>query len=538
MLHVTDAMQHKDMEEELIADVIGYTSRLVCDVVRPSSVVFISIDGPVPMGKIVKQRARRYKKVQDDAYVRKLYTRYDEKLPLKFNSNSITPGTQFMSKLCARLRSCIKLGVFSKHRHRNNFKVFLSDSNIAGEGEQKIFDFIANGKMKENGLYPKVTIYGLDADLIMLSMISKCTGIRLIREPQNSSTELAQYHDTDFLYLNIDKCTDALLKEYKLDLYERSEVIRDFVFLAFLGGNDFVDPLFNCKMRDSGLDTLCVLYANAIKECNSTLLDEHNVPRRKVILHILSGIARNEDHFAKRAAKKIQQRHTRTPHHDASTKDKINYSVQLYEHSLYTDRTNPYHAYYSDSLNSINLESNYADWKSQYNTLYFRDANNKDVCIAYLKCIKWTHIYYCSANPPSWLWEYVYRNSPLASSLCEYISALDDNAFGRLWNSFIFPKDIALSPIQQLVAVTPPQHNGILPFSLRIVIKDRQLGLDHMFPRNVKLDVTKGLKNIYSEPILCPVDVTTIRKMMLTFPFSEHELNRDKTSSSVFCHKI
>ena len=188
----TKSLSQRDVEEELITEIIQYTSHIICNVVKPEKLVFIAIDGPAPMGKVIKQRARRYKKVQDDAYARKVHEKYEVKREDAFNSNKITPGTQFMFKLSSRLRNFAKLGAFSKHT-KKNFKVFISDSNVAGEGEQKIMQFIRKGENKANGTYPNIVIYGLDADLIILSMLLNRTNIKLLREPQNTVVEMNKY---------------------------------------------------------------------------------------------------------------------------------------------------------------------------------------------------------------------------------------------------------------------------------------------------------------------------------------------------------
>ena len=127
-----------------------------------------------------------------------------------------------------------------------NFKftisVFLITLSIASfdEGEHKIMNFIRNGKGNPY-IYP--SIYGLDADLIILALNLKQSKIRLLREPQNTSIEIAQYHDSKLLYFDIDKTMEALLNYYSLDSYDSTRVIDDFVFTSSLGGNDFCENL-------------------------------------------------------------------------------------------------------------------------------------------------------------------------------------------------------------------------------------------------------------------------------------------------------
>ena len=65
------------------------------------------------------------------------------------------------------------LGVFF-----NTYHILLSDSNEPGEGEHKIIEYLRHTDTSDR----TVSIYGLDADLIMLCMSSKKDKILLLRE--------------------------------------------------------------------------------------------------------------------------------------------------------------------------------------------------------------------------------------------------------------------------------------------------------------------------------------------------------------------
>ena len=73
-----------------------------------------------------------------------------------WDSNAISPGTPFMKKLSQRLKVL-----------QTPFKLIISDSSDVGEGEHKIFNYIRSNN--ETDIVD--IIYGLDADLIMLSML-------------------------------------------------------------------------------------------------------------------------------------------------------------------------------------------------------------------------------------------------------------------------------------------------------------------------------------------------------------------------------
>ena len=94
-------------------------------------------------------------------------------------------------------------------------------------------------------------IYGLDADLIMLSL---CTGaeIYLLRE----DVYFGKVDTNSFLYLDIEELGEHLYNDIKYSILERMEgendeemplekqdIVNDYICLCFLIGNDFLPHL-------------------------------------------------------------------------------------------------------------------------------------------------------------------------------------------------------------------------------------------------------------------------------------------------------
>ena len=95
------------------------------------------------------------------------------------------------------------------HRKRNEkFKILtvFSDSNEPGEGEHKIMDFLDTNVDKDS----ISVVYGLDADLIMLSMIRK-HNILLLRERTEYNIEGLE---CNYIYLDINTLKRCVL--YKI----------------------------------------------------------------------------------------------------------------------------------------------------------------------------------------------------------------------------------------------------------------------------------------------------------------------------------
>ena len=129
-----------------------------------------------------QQRQRRYKSWATSKVARIAAQSFrsdvgEESGELSFNTIEITTGTTFMKRVNARLEEH-----FSDATKYNVKRLIVSHADDAGEGESKIYEFLRNKSVvkKEN----KCLVYGLDADLIMLSLnnLVHCNHIYLFRE--------------------------------------------------------------------------------------------------------------------------------------------------------------------------------------------------------------------------------------------------------------------------------------------------------------------------------------------------------------------
>jgi len=252
------------------------------------------------------------------------------------------------------------------------------------------------------------------------------------------------------------------------------------------------------------------------------------MPNISMLINILIIISLHEEPWA---CNQIVKRDKRFLLKKLDTKEeRVEQDMELYYHSLYSDPKNPFHKKYIQHMSSIDFSS---DWKSAYNSIFFDSIDSKSICFQYLKCLKWTLLYYTSSDIPSWEWVYPFRNAPLCSTFLQYLINHQYN-FTTLWNSITFTQGNPLSPIEQLLAVSPPQHSNILPFAANMLMRDPSL--EFMYPRTVELDVIKGQKNIYSEPLLHPIDIKAIKQIMAKIPFTKSEIARNKQTNKLFMH--
>jgi 5'-3' exoribonuclease 4 len=230
-----------DWEAAVIEAVKNYTVKVWGEAGKPGK-VFIAVDGVVPMAKIRQQRLRRFKSrwlaaAEAEAGVRKPGEE-------SWDTNAITPGTQFMESLALGLRSLVAA--------RPGWT--LSAADEAGEGEQKLMAWVRTHRAELAA--KQVVVYGLDADLIVLSLIGAARevpgvgGWRLLRELTEFEGRRAgeSFGALDILELLRILCPKGIPAE---------EYILDYACgMSFLG-NDFLPHSLSVKMREGGHDILC-----------------------------------------------------------------------------------------------------------------------------------------------------------------------------------------------------------------------------------------------------------------------------------------
>lgn len=212
----------------------------------PTVGVVVSCDGVVCAAKRRQQRLRRFKGpwIAANAPDRKKGGEGEGKgEDEEWDQNALTPGTAFMAQLgrvltdgAARLSE--QLGI----------SVIVSTPAEPGEGEHKLMARMRfESKMTR---IKRITIYGLDADLILLSMLLGVeTGahVRLLREAQ----EFERGHKDEWRTLDIRGLTQTMF-----GLESRHKPIRDFVAAMSLLGNDFIPRSLTHSVRNDGIQEL------------------------------------------------------------------------------------------------------------------------------------------------------------------------------------------------------------------------------------------------------------------------------------------
>eukprot|EP01128_Nolandella_sp_AFSM9_P002982 TRINITY_DN1342_c0_g1_i3.p1 TRINITY_DN1342_c0_g1~~TRINITY_DN1342_c0_g1_i3.p1 ORF type:complete len:1045 (-),score=276.74 TRINITY_DN1342_c0_g1_i3:29-3163(-) len=172
----------EDMKTYLFSDLDQ-----VIQLIRPQNLLMLALDGVAPRAKMNQQRARRFLSAMRKEEKKKLDASKgkpvnDDDDALHFDSNTITPGTPFMHKLQGWLTDYIKDRLETDPLWKN-LKVVFSGSNVPGEGEHKILDFIRKQRASEGfNADTEHVFYGLDADLIFLSLATHEANFTILRD--------------------------------------------------------------------------------------------------------------------------------------------------------------------------------------------------------------------------------------------------------------------------------------------------------------------------------------------------------------------
>lgn len=156
-LKINEETRTMEMEQILCVKVVQKIDEYI-RLMQPINTVYIAFDGVAPMAKMKQQRIRRCKGVYWAQPGSKPYS------PETFLLSSITPGTLFMTTLMSAIRSAFA-GKEDTYSVKN---LVVSTSEEPGEGEHKIFQYIRS--MGAQTADDVSIVYGLDADLIMLSL--------------------------------------------------------------------------------------------------------------------------------------------------------------------------------------------------------------------------------------------------------------------------------------------------------------------------------------------------------------------------------
>ncbi|KAF9953306.1 5'-3' exoribonuclease 1, partial [Modicella reniformis] len=292
-------------EDKIFLSIFNYIDHLFMKI-KPQKVFFMALDGVAPRAKMNQQRSRRFRTAKDAEDARRKAISKGEQLPEEdpFDRNCITPGTPFMKRLSAQLEFFISKKM-TEDASWHNVKVILSGHEVPGEGEHKIMEFIRLSKAQKD-YHPNTRhcLYGLDADLIMLGLLSHEPHFALLREEITfgKNKKKGGLDTQNFFLLHL-----SLLREY-LDLefnslestlpfpYDLERIIDDFVLMCLFVGNDFLPHLPHLHIAEGALSLLFKIYKDLLPTAGGYLHDSGVLDHRRVetMIHQLTEVVEHE----------------------------------------------------------------------------------------------------------------------------------------------------------------------------------------------------------------------------------------------------
>lgn len=479
--------------EKMCDDVVIYLDYLI-NYVKPTELVYISIDGVAPCAKMKQQRLRRYKSVKETSDINKIKVQYGVPLSKTGNDfNMISPATNFMSILSDKIDIYIK-----KIKSQQQLPtIIFSDASIPAEGEHKILQYIKTQPLDKN-----CVIYGLDSDLIMLSMCAGRDNIVLVREDtfmKNNDVDISvdkfpflNYFDINELkkILYVVLVTDIDLRKSELaklnpEIIDQrmltiqhpiNRIIRDYIQMSFLLGNDFVPSFPSLKIRDNGIEKIVHAYRYVITHKtngNSYLCNDDLTINVDFLSDFIFALARNEEKSL------ITQKMRRDEQFVPQSSEPKNFQEAC-------DRYQRVDNMSRDTINTLE-----EGWQDRYYKYWFnvqiggthKSQQIDEICREYLIAIQWISLYYFD-QCRDWHWFYPHEATPLLTDLLKYINQHKESV-----NSYVFPQNTPVNPYHQLMMILPPQSVNLIPKPYHKYMLSDDSPLIHYYPTKVDIEI-------------------------------------------------
>ena len=506
-----------------IEDIINFT--------KPNQLVYIAIDGVAPKAKMEQQRCRRYKSVQERKDLQQLKITHKVKSSEPesvFDFNMISPGTKFMAELSICIQKWIK---------KQPYAIIFSDASEVGEGEHKIMHHI---RMNQPA---SVCVYGLDADLIFLSLINCpiATETTILRETVNFEKDL-EITDGKYTYLSINSlrnCLTSILNPFTTlialeqnnikDIFgitddaeaglkqnyqgtpeENTRLVLDYTFMCFMIGNDFLPSIPSLKIKDGGLETLILAYKQTAWETGGYLIKEDKKTIDcyffQILLRHLSDI---EEEFLKKST--INRKH-RVERFLEKLEDLFDYdrAVESYKYIEHDEDVNP-----------DRIRLGFDGWRNRYYKHLMHISTRtpqeyrkhiEEICFEYFKGLRWV-LHYYQEECVDWRWSYKYHAAPSISDLLNY--HISTATSGNTINTINFTPSVPVNPHVQLMAILPPESSHLLPSNVARLINSHDSPIHYMYPIKFKLQKFLNRYRWECHPILPPINLELLEKYYL-----------------------
>jgi 5'-3' exonuclease len=439
-------------------EILEKTSKKIDDYIEqmsPKELIYIAFDGVAPFAKMEQQKTRRYKSWFESSFI----VKFDPSEKKEFVSTEFTPGTEFMKKLTNHMK---QIFLSKEKKKKYNVKdIILATPDQAGEGEHKLYEHLRRNPTDET---KSIAVYGLDADLIMLSLfhLTYCPNIYIVREaPSFAHALIKEENDItnkdEPLFLNVGMLGRCIASEMNC-AYPSNHRMYDYVFLCFLLGNDFLPHFPSLNIRTNGVQRLLDIYRNVIGNTQERYLISTTKPFKiqwREVTRFLQELSKHETVF-------IQQEYSQRKKWDGKTIHQ--YPTETIEQKR--DLLQQLPILFRGKEMFINPQEE--GWQERYyHTLFTSNKpTKKQICMNYLEGLEWVFEYYTNGCL-DWKWKYNYQYPPLLKDLINYVP------YGKM--TFFEKKNSKpFRSITQLAYVLPPNmHDKCLPDHVNKLIKKK-----------------------------------------------------------------
>jgi 5'-3' exoribonuclease 1 len=505
-------------ETAMFKKIFLYVDKLY-KMMQPTKVLYLAVDGVAPRAKMNQQRSRRFRSAKEaEITAGEIIARGGGKeleSRQRFDSNCITPGTDFMLKLSLAMQKWVEYKMETDDFWKNGADVIVSGPDVPGEGEHKVMDFIRETREAEHSGIPTErphwkadythVLYGLDADLIMLGLVTHEPEFMLLREKMSvvmagrgrskyrKKKDMLDYNKNDFEVLELNSLRQMLAIQFrqfadtgKLKVpFELDRIIDDFVFMCMLVGNDFLPHCPHLEIDGGALSLMMSNYVDLLPEWGGYLTKKERLHPERFEQFMYNLSIYEEEHFKRRGFEENEPGWKLTAEEEVEDDDfygtyfsgkptpiaakkasrKGGESPPVEKRQMAPTGNRAFRRQYPDnncrSYRDFYYESKLG-WKPEdrSRTLFRRREHVRE----YLEGLHWNMNYYHNGCQ-SWNWFFPYLYAPLATdivNLAEFYDNPDDEGFC----SMEFEHGSPFPSLAQLLSVLPPQSSDLLPKAL------------------------------------------------------------------------
>lgn len=393
--------------------------------------IYLAVDGVAPGAKIQQQYQRRFKVAmggESGAF---------------FDSNSLSPGTEIMDEMHHYIENWLEKKEKGIDTVQLAKKIIYSSHRVPGEGEHKIMNAIRNGTFKNDKNDSATIIYGMDADLIVLSSLAEINNIYLMREDVNDIIVIDQF------------------RNFLIDKMGTDTAVQDFAIILSLRGNDFLPHAEAFEDMEKSI-MVCM---NVYKKTGLNLTDKNKNIILKNFKKYMINLAKMEEKLLNQLANKFYKyANTLLDKSSISTggNKKVDYESFI---NSYRNRAIGYtinEKIVKEQDKSIRNMENVIGAGDIYAVNQERVFNMVD---NYLNCVIWAYTYYAKGVEfVDKKFVYSYNFAPLLYDISNYLKSIDDSDLSKVFVDYKPPgENLFINPLHQLAAIIPAASSNILP---------------------------------------------------------------------------